>query len=187
MTKNLQIGIAVLVVLIGLYFLNSSNQKQHTSTSTDLFMGNVDDIHKILIQKGVDILELAKFDTVWTITGHDTLEMKERSISSLFDRVLTVKKENVVTKKQEKWDTFSVSDSLGTHLGLIDKAGETLAYFVFGQSKSDYSRNYVRTRENTFVYLTSENVIYNLQTRPEYWGEKPKEEIPEPAEINTEE
>jgi hypothetical protein len=183
----MKISIAVLAVLIGLYFLNSSSQKQYTSSSSDLFTGNVDDIHKILIQKGDDILELAKFDTVWTITGHDTLEIKERSMSSLLDRVLTVKKENIVTKKQEKWDVYSITDSMGTHLGLIDKAGETLAYFVFGQSKTDYSHNYVRTRENTNVYLTSENVIYNLQTRPQYWGEKPKEEIPEPEEINSEE
>ena len=60
---------------------------------------------------------------------------------------------------------------------MIDLNGETVGYYIFGRSKSDYSRSYVRVGNNPKVYLADQNVTYMLQTRPTYWGEKPKEEI----------
>jgi hypothetical protein len=33
------------------------------------------------------------------------------------------------------------------------------------------------------VYLADQNVTYMLQTRPTYWGKKPKEEVLPPADI----
>ena len=49
----------------------------------------------------------------------------------------------------------------------------------FGNSSSDYSRCYVRSNEIPNVYLTNNNIMYHLQTRPEFWGEKHKEIIPQ--------
>ena len=75
-------------------------------------------------------------------------------------------------------DKFAISDSLGTHLALINSQNETIAYYVFGRSNTDYSRSYVRIGNNPNVYLTDESVIYFLRVQPTYWGEKPKVEVP---------
>ena len=84
-----------------------------------------------------------------------------------------------MTQKQEKWFTYNVDDSTGTHIALVDWNDETIGYFVFGRSNSDYSRCYVRGQNSDNVYLTNKNVMYNLQTRPTYWGEPPKADVPE--------
>ena len=65
-------------------------------------------------------------------------------------------------------------------LTLLNDAGDTLNRVIFGRSKSNYNRNYVRIGNNPNVYQTNTNVIYQLQTRPTYWGQKPKP--PEPEE-----
>ena len=84
-----------------------------------------------------------------------------------------------MTKKQEKWATYNVSDSLGTHLALVGWNDQTISYLVFGRSNSDYARCYVRTENSPDVYLVSENIVYSLQTSPTYCGENPVEKIPE--------
>ena len=83
-----------------------------------------------------------------------------------------------MTSKQEKWETYNVSDSTGTHLALVGLDDETIGYYVFGRSNSDYSRCYVRIEKSSNVYLVNENVVYSLQTSPTYWGEILKENIP---------
>ena len=102
--------------------------------------------------------------------------------------MLEVKTGTIVTKNPDKWTTYSVDDSLGTHLVLIDDEDNKVAHYVFGRSKSDYSHNNVRLRGEkesvdvlNNVYRTSSSVIHHLNTRATFWGEKP----PEPELIDS--
>jgi len=178
MTKNFQIALVVLVVLIGIFFLNKNSQSKLESTSEAIFTFDVEDIFKFLIQNGNEAIELSRIDTLWEISGNDTLEMKSQSMDNLFEKVLKVNRGTIISENPEKYGKYSVDDSAGTHLAVIDSKGETVGYYVFGRSKSDYSRSYIRVGSDPRVYLADQNVTYMLQTRPTYWGEKPKEEIP---------
>ena len=89
-----------------------------------------DDIKKILIQSGSDAIELMRKDSSWVITGIDTLVIKEKSISNFFDNFLTLETQTLMTQKQEKWSTYSVDDSTGTHVALVNWNDETVGYFV---------------------------------------------------------
>ena len=60
---------------------------------------------------------------------------------------------------------------------MINLKNETIAYYVFGRSNTDYSRSYVRIGNDPNVYLTDQNVTYMLNTQETYWGEIPKENI----------
>jgi hypothetical protein len=180
MTKNFQIALVVLVVLIGIFFLNKNSQSKLESTSEAIFTFDVEDIFKFLIQNGDEAIELSRIDTLWKISGNDTLEMKSQSIDNLFEKVLKVNRGTIISENPEKYGKYSVDDSAGTHLAVIDSKGETVGYYVFGRSRSDYSRSYIRVGSDPRVYLADQNVTYMLQTRPTYWGEKPKEEIPLP-------
>jgi len=181
MNNKLTIGFIVLGIVIGLYFINLSGQKSYSSSSINLTSFQKEDIQKILIQNKGEVLELVKVDTIWNISGHDSLILKEQALNNLFDKVLNLKLQTVMTKKEEKWDTYNVGDSTGTHLALIDLNDETVGYFVFGRSNSDFSRCYVRESGKSTVYLADDNVIYNIQTRSDFWGEKPKEDVPIPV------
>ena len=183
MTKNVQIALIVLVILVGIYFLNKSSQAKFESTSEAIFNAEPKDIFKFLIQNGEEAIELSRLDTLWRISGNDTLEVISRSINNLFDKVLKVTRGTIISENPEKYGKYSVDDSTGTHLAVINSKGETVGYYIFGSSKSDYSRSYVRVGNDPKVYLADQNVTYMLQTQPTYWGEKPKEEELPPADI----
>ena len=184
MTKNFKIALIVLVVLTGVYLLNIRSQGKLESTSTAIFTYDPEDVFKILIQTGEEAVELARIDTVWRISGNDTLVIKPRSIENLFDKVLKVNRGTIISENQEKYGKYSVDDSTGTHLAIINSEGKTVGYYVFGRSKSDYSRSYIRIGDDPKVYLVDQNVTYMLSTRETYWGEKPKEEVPpQPVDI----
>ena len=177
MTKNVQIALIVFVILVGIYFLNKSFQTKFESSSEAIFYDDPEDIFKFLIQQDQEAIELSRVDTLWRISGNDTLEVKSRSMDNLFDKVLKVRQGTIISENPDKYGKYSVDDSTGTHLAVINSKGETVGYYVFGRSKSDYSRSYVRMGSDPKVYLADQNVTYMLQTRPTYWGEKPKEEV----------
>ena len=179
MNNKLIIGSVALCLMAGLYLINLNNQKSYTSSSSKLVHIEETNIKKILIQSGSDALELMRRDSTWIITGVDTLVIKEQSIFSLFDNLFSLETQMLMTERKEKWTTYNVDDSTGTHLALVDWNNTTIGYYVFGNSSSDYSRCYVRSNDAPHVYLTNNNIMYHLQTQPEFWGDNPKEIIPE--------
>ncbi len=187
MTKNLQIALIVLAVLIGIFFLNKNSQSKLETVSEAIFTDDPEDIFKFLIQNGEEAIELSRKDTIWQIAGNDTLEVKSQSINNLFDKVLKVNRGTIISENPAKYEKYSVDDSIGTHLAVINSKGETVGYYIFGRSKSDYSRSYVRLGDDPRVYLADQNITYMLQTRPTYWGEKPKEEaiLPTTGSVDT--
>ena len=184
MTKNVQIALIVLVIFIGIYFLNKSSQTKFESRSEAIFIDEPEDIFKFLIQKGEEAIELSRIDTLWRISGNDTLEIKSRSLDNIFDKVLKMNRGTIISNNPKKYSKYSVDDSTGTHLAVINSDGKTVGYYVFGRSKSDYSRSYIRIGDDQNVYLADQNVTYMLSTQATYWGEKPKEEeLPLPVNI----
>ena len=178
MTRSLQISLIVLVIFIGIFFLNRNSQSKLDSISEPLFNGNPQDIFKFFIQNGCESIEIKLLDTLWRISNNDSLVIKPRSIDNLFQKVLKVKRGTIISENSDKYSKYSVDDSSGTHLELINFNGEIIGKYIFGRSKSDYSRSYVRLTNDPKVYLADQNVSYMLSTRPTYWGEKPtKEEI----------
>jgi len=71
-----------------------------------------------------------------------------------------------------------VDDSAGVHVKLFGTNDKELGHFIMGRSKSDWARNNVRLAEESEVYLTNENVLYRINPRLNYWGEKPKPPAP---------
>ena len=111
MTNNLMIALVVLLVLIGMFFINKNSQSKHESTSEAIFTDDIDDIFKFLIQNGGEAIELARIDTMWHISGNDTLDVKSRSMDNLFDKVLKVNRGTIISenpKKYWKYSNFSI-------------------------------------------------------------------------------
>ena len=185
MTKNLKIALISLALLAVVYFINQRGQSQYSSQSSQLFSVNAENVSRFLIQNKTDAIELSLQDSIWVISGNDTLVIKSQSIENFLDKVLMVETGTLVSKNPDKWSKYSVDDSTGTHLALIDAAGNTMEYAVFGRSKSDYARNYVRTHKDPKVYLTNESILHYLSTSPTYWGELPKPEPEAPPMEDT--
>lgn len=173
MDKKLLTVVGILGGLVLLYFINLGVQNSYSSDTTKFFSITADSISKIVISSNQDAIELIKNDTTWAISGNDTLTIKENVIGNLFDRMSSLEQYHLVTSKEENWDTYNVSSEKGTHLAFINHEGNTTAYYVFGTSATEYNRCYVRTNQESQVFLLNNNIIYQLQTTPTFWGEVP--------------
>ena len=174
MDKKLLTVAGILGGLVLLYFINLSVQNRYSLDTTKKISITEDSVSKIVISSNQDAIELIKTDISWAISGNDTLQIKENVISNLFDRISDLEKHHLVTSKEENWDTYNVSAEKGTHLAFINHEGNTAAYYVFGESVTEYNRCYVRVNQNNDVYLLNNNIIYQLQVTPTFWGEVPK-------------
>ena len=181
MTRNMKILLAILGVIIILYFISQSGQKKHQAQSNDVFSIVMEEVYRFNVQKDSLYISMQRKDTTWQITGNDSLLIQANRINDVENKVLTIKRESVVSKKSSKWKSFNVDDSLGTKITFYGFNDEVLGEAIFGRSKSDWQRSYVRLIGEDNVYMTNENVINSLQMRPTFWGKKPPP-LPEPAE-----
>jgi len=57
MTNSLKYTFGALLVLIGIYFYNQNVQQSYTVPDSSIFSGNPEDIHRVLISEGDNVLE----------------------------------------------------------------------------------------------------------------------------------
>ena len=110
MTSSTKIFTGILIILLTLFYFNRKSQKNLTVDGSPIFSGKNETIHRFLIIDKEDSLELVKNDTIWTITKADTLITKKNQIDNLYNRILMVKKEFVVSENPNKWSTYGVTD-----------------------------------------------------------------------------
>lgn len=180
---NLKWLLVGVLVLVGVYFLMQSQQSGYTTQAKRVFPENTDNIAKLVFEKAGESLTLTKKDTVWSIVGHDTLVVKADRITALFSQGFGVERETVMTQKADNWAKYSVDDAAGTHVKVYDASDTELTHAVFGQSKSDWARNYVRVGDAPEVFLTNASVLHQFSTGATYWGQKPPE--PEPVVMDS--
>jgi len=184
MNKSLQYLIISFGVLLLLYFINASQQTRYKSSTESIFNVGENDIDKIFLKDpNGDALTLIKSDTLWSIVNHDSLVTKNRQIDQFFEKVIGGKYDMLVSKNPNKWRKFGVDDSSGKNLSLYNGNDEIISV-IFSNKGQDYSHNFYRTRGKDEVYRTSENIFYMLNTRPTYWGNKPKIESSDSTKVN---
>ncbi|MDP7036394.1 MAG: DUF4340 domain-containing protein [Candidatus Marinimicrobia bacterium] len=181
MTDSLKYTLSALVLLTGIYIYNQNVQQSHIVSDSSIFSGNPEDIHRVLITEAENSLELVRSDTTWRISQADTLLIKENQIKNLFDRLLTVKMEMLISRNETKWEKFGVDDSLGRHLQVFDDEDKKLIHYIFGNAGQDYQHNYIRDSNSSEVYRTNDNVYFLLNSSATYWGKSP----PKPEKLET--
>jgi hypothetical protein len=177
---NLKWVAAALGVLVALYFLTQMQQSGLQTQSDAVFTQEQDAIQTFELWTKDDTLKIDRDGDGWKIAEHDTLEIRPNRMDTFFDKALKVKRETLVSTNPEKWAKYSVDDSTGTHVKLLNASGDALVYAVFGRSTSDWSHNYVRVEGVDGVYLTDASVMHMMYPRATYWGEKPK-----PVEVDS--
>ena len=173
MDKKLITVLSILGLIVAAYVINMSIQRGYNSKEKELILVNQNDINKIVISANQDAIELMKIDSTWIISGNDTLNIKGDAIENFFDKIFNLNRKHLVTSKEENWINYGLDEQSGYHLAFINNNGETIAYYVFGRSKTEYNICYVRTNKNSDVYLLDNNIIFQLQTNPTFWGSKP--------------
>ena len=180
MAKRFRLWLIVILALAAGVAYVQFSKTRHTASGVPIYAGSRDDVQQVAIERGDERVELRLDGDVWRLVGHDSLEVREAPIDNLFDRVLKVERTTLMTRNADRWNVYSVDDSAGTRLSVGNAGGAELAAFVFGQSRRDWSKNYVRIGSGKAVYLTNNNITYYLNATPDFWGRKP-----EPAAADT--
>ena len=179
MTDTIKYSLGALFLILLLFLYNKNSQKTYSINGEPIFTGDNSDIYRILISEDDKNLELVKNDTTWRITQADSFIVKDNQIDKLFNRLLKVKQEMLITSKKEKWEKFGVDDSLGRHIQIFDKNDNESIHFIFGNSGQDYQHNYIRENKSNDVYRTNDNVYFLLNCNTTYWGNIPPDPNPE--------
>ena len=175
MAKQTRIIVIVLGIALVLFFISRQSQKKYTVQTRTVVSVERDDIHRFVVQKEDKEIELVRSDTSWAISRHDTLSIKSSNLESFFDDILQLGKESSpISNNPNYWSKYSVDDSTGTHLFLYDSKDKELSHLVLGRTKTNYLKNTIRFTDDPNVYLTDKDILPRLQTRPTYWGKKPK-------------
>ena len=178
MTDSIKYSLAALGLIILLFLYNSSSQRSLEIDGQAIFNGSEEEVFRIKLSEDQKEIELIKTDTTWSFSNNDSLVVKENQVNKIFDRLLKVEKEILITSKEEKWEKFGVDDSLARHITVYDENDNELLHYLFGNSGQDWQHNYIRKHGSSDVYRTNDNVFFLLNTNSTYWGEKPPEPKP---------
>ena len=178
MTNSIKYSLGVLALLFLVFLYNNSSQDSYKMVSQTIFDGSSDNVFRIKLSEDNKKIELIRKDSTWSISNVDSLIVKENQIAKIFDRLLMVEKEILITNKEEKWEKFGVDDSLARHIQIYDNNDNEIIHYLFGNSGQDWQHNYVRKNGSSDVYRTNDNVFFLLNTNTTYWGQKPPDPKP---------
>jgi len=171
MAKEMKWMGAILIVLFAGYFINSFQQGKYNAKSDRIFNIDQTDIFSIEISKDNESLKLSFNGENWNLVDHDTLTVKGNTINSFFSTMLTLEKTSLVSKNPDNWKKFMVDDSSGAKLRFLDYENNVLSEVTIGRSNAEWSSSNIRIGGNPEVYHTSENVSWQINPSPTYWGE----------------
>lgn len=173
MGKSMKWLLIILGVLLVLFSINQLQQRNLSSSSDQVFDLKRDDVFQFQITQGDESVSLTFNGENWSIDGNDTLLVKENTINGFFNSVLQVKRTSLVSNNAKNWDKYNVGDSTGTHLIVKDYNGGILAKATVGRASAEWASSNIRVAEEIEVYQTNENISFQLNTSPTYWGEVP--------------
>ena len=180
MDKKLKISICILAGLVCFYLYDNSKQSSYQENYVEIFKFDHSKISKVMINNNNDWIELEKNELSWKINGHDSLVIKETAIDKFFNETLLVKINTLsVSTNPEDLTIYSLDSTRGIKLILLDSEGEALSNSIFGISPSNYYSNFYKDADSQSVYKTNSNIINYLTTSVQYWGESPKQDVPD--------
>ena len=134
MTDSIKYSLAALGLIILLFLYNSSSQKSLEMDGQAIFNGSEEEVFRIKLSENKKKIELIKTDTTWSLFNIDSLIVKENQVDKIFDRLLKVEKEILITSKEEKWEKFGVDDSLARHISVYDENDNEIFLLGFGNN-----------------------------------------------------
>ena len=175
MDNKIKVSIAVLISLVCFYMYDRSTQNQYHDAFVKIFNFDHSKINKIIIFQNEDGIELEKVDSVWVINGQDSLQIKQNSIDTFFDKTINVKRSSLsISDNSKDLSIYSLDDSSSVQLIVLNNTGDTLGKGIFGINKTNYFSNYYKEFENNKIYKTDSNILSFLTVNLRYWGEEPK-------------
>ena len=169
-----------LVVLVAVYLFTRLQEGRYTTPTDTVFNLEENDVSRFVIQEGDARIELARWDTLWVVSGHEMSKVRQWRLDNMLSQVLGVERESMISDNPEKWSTYGV-DTTGRRLQVYSLADKLVGDILVGQSRTNWQSSYLRETDRDEVYLTRTNIYHMLSADTTFWLEPPPPE-PEPEE-----
>jgi len=170
MNKKNLIPIIVLVVLVIAYIIIKTND--NVEKRFQFFGVDSVDITGFELISKEDTLRLSKTETGWLINYPVEYPPAKSKIQDLFSKVITAETSNIpISESDNAFETFNLTDSLGTIIKIIGKNDKTLSEAIVGRS-SNYNYSNARYYNDNKIYQLTSNITYNLSPKLTTWRQK---------------
>jgi len=164
--KNLT-ALIILAVLIVIYMLTKLNNR--TEKLISFFDIDSSRVTAIEISTSEDTLKLVKINDKWMIDYPVKYEPEKRKIDDIFGKVLKAKTSKIpISESKNSFETYHVTDSLGTKITFFGKDGKILSSAIVGKS-SNYNTSPARRTDENKIYLLKTNISYTIKPRLDSW------------------
>jgi hypothetical protein len=110
-----------------------------------------------LPKRDQDPLTLKRNDGNWTVhQGDKSAAVRSFEIDNLLRTLSTLQPERIVSRKEEKWDQYQVSDSSAIQLVAYDEDEDKLTEWLIGKESQDGT--YIRHADEPEVYALEGNL-----------------------------
>jgi hypothetical protein len=171
-----------LAVLVAIYLFTRLQEGRYTTPADTVFNLEPNDVSRFVIQEGDARIELARWDTLWVVSGHEMDKVREWRLDNMLDQVLAVERESMISNNPDKWSTYGV-DSTSRRLQVYSLADKLVGDVLVGQSRTNWQSSYIREVDENEVYLTRQSIYHMLSADTTFWLEPPP---PEPEEESEE-
>ena len=79
MARQTRIIVIALGIVLIIFFINRQSQKKYTVQTKTIVSDGKDDIHRFVVQKEDQEIELVRIDTSWVISGHSIISLADLS------------------------------------------------------------------------------------------------------------
>lgn len=169
MNKKNLISIIILIVLIALFAYTKFNS--HAEKKINFFKADTLNLAKIVLSTPKDTLILVLDSGNWRMDYPVNDKITKRRIDDL-KTSLSVQTSNIpISESKEKFDKYSVTDSLGTRVQLYDNKGKLLDDAVIGKS-SNYSFCNARAYNSNKIYQLEKNITWHFKPDMKSWRDR---------------
>jgi hypothetical protein len=198
--KNLlYLAIIVVVAISGIILSEKMSNQKPSEKSLDFFPGlSTRNISSIFIMNASDTIQVHRKGDIWVVSpassqligktgdvskpvlGQETQNatsgreypVDSGSIATALDKIVSMKKDVLISENPSKQALFEVDSSKGTFVEIRDVNGNIAGTVLIGKSGPDYNSNYVRMYKSNSVYNVLGSVGYALFSDEKRWRDK---------------
>jgi hypothetical protein len=193
---------AILVVVVAIIILgNKLGNKAPSEKDLKFFPAiTAQSIGSITITEGTNVIKVRRKGGVWAVAkttpnasgsaasplaasdsantastaaaGEKEYPVDSASIASALEKIVSIKKDALVSENTEKQTLFEVDSVKGLVIDLADVSGKAIGTLIMGKSGPDYNSNYVRTKGSNSVYMAFGGARYSFFTDLNRWRDK---------------
>ncbi|MCD6181873.1 MAG: DUF4340 domain-containing protein [Candidatus Cloacimonetes bacterium] len=169
MTKKNTTLLLLLVALVFVFMLTRLNNP----TERKMRLFNVDSlkIATISIFDAADSLSLHKDGDAWRLTAPVEYKANEHQMKNFFEKVFNAEtSKTAISESDAGMKIYQISDSVGTHIRMLDASGKELSHMILGKSAS--ASTPARKYNSKKIYSIDRSVNYLIKPDAERWRDK---------------